>query len=316
LKENQLQTHAENAQWLEASLKTLDDAVDFYTLPVWVQDVASLLPDWGFEIHCQRWVEGLDAALYSIKSETPYRTPFGRYGDFTGQALQTLERLANAVEGWIEGQSPEDETGCKVHETLGDRNPDKIQAGRCFVEITRTFAVEQGPTETFNTLGEVWRAKADENELLDLIFSGEGLDRGLLDGGGFWMEARLMTVLRLIGGAQSDTTDLLGSCNYQLRHVFRDDPARMQVTRGYLIGIAGYLNGDSIAGLRHAHPELAGYAIRAYTCLSGSKLNEPDKRWLAKKFYLTTRFWYVRALIFALEDEVGDDDRLLPEIEI
>jgi hypothetical protein len=90
----------------------------------------------------------------------------------------------------------------------------------------------------------------------------------------------------------------------------------MRVTRSYLIGVAGYLNGDSITDLRREHRDLAGYAIRAYTCLSSSKLNEPDKRWLAKRFYITTRFWYVRALIFALEDEVGAADRLLPEIDM
>ena len=190
------------------------------------------MPDWGFEIHCKRWVEGLDAVLYSLRDGCCYRTPFGRYGDITAESLQTIEAMARAVSSYCSADPRRHAAGqsdlCDPRRT--ERRQD--QACQCFVEVTQSYVVHQGPSESFMAAGWKWRNQADNNPLLKLIFSGEGLDRGLCDGGGYWVENRLLTILRLIGGQQTDVKDILGSCNFQLRHVFRDDRQRMEVTRG------------------------------------------------------------------------------------
>ena len=314
MKENRIWEMAENDKWQENALKEVNHELDRHTVPVWAKDVSSIMPGWGFELHCKRWVEGLDAVLYSLRDGCCYRTPFGRYGDNSAASLNNIEKMATAVESWIKGEKTKDKFTKSVHDILGEKEKDRIETAKCFVEITRTYVVEQGPTEKFNALGAKWRKQTDSNDLLKLIFSGEGLDRGLCDGGGFWAEERLLLILRVIGGKQTDVKDLLGSCNYQLRHVFRDDRERMMITKGYLIGIAGYLNGTSIADIRKEWPDLAGYAIKAYTCLANSKLNEKDKRAIAKKLFITAKYWYVRALIFSVKNELKKDDKLLPEI--
>ena len=316
MEENKIWSKEENDEWQEVALKEVNKKLESHTIPVWVKDVSAIMPDWGFEIHCKRWIEGLDAVLYSVRDGCCYRTPFGRYGDNSATSLNQIENMANAVDHWITGEKPDNEFEKSIHDILGEKDKNREEAANCFVEITRVYVVEQGPTVIFNALGEKWRKKTDSNELLKLIFSGEGLDRGLCDGGGYWVEERLLSILRIIGGKQTDVQDLLGSCNYQLRHVFRDDRERMMATKGYLIGIAGYLNSSSVADLRKHFPVLAGYAIKAYTCFSRSKLNDDDKKYIAKKLFITTRYWYVRALIFSVKEELLEDDKLLPEIKL
>jgi hypothetical protein len=316
MKENDVWKKDANDKWLADRVQQLDRELKKPSVPAWVQDVSGIMPNWGFEIHCKRWVEGLDAVLYSLRDGCCYRTVFGRYGDNTPATLNRMEDMARAVQSYLDTESPTTVLEKDIHTTLGEPGHEKKQACQCFVEVVRKYVEEQGPTDSFNAVGERWRKQADGNRILKLVFTGEGLDRGLCDGGGYWAENRLLTVLRIIGGKQTDTQDLLGSCNYQLRHVFRDDRERMQITKGYLLGIAAYLNRSTIEELRRGVPDLAGYSIKAYTCLSRSKLNEDDKGLIAKKFFVTTKFWYIRALIFAVKDELQAGDTLLPEIAL
>ncbi len=316
MEENKIWQKDENGKWQEKALKEINKKLESNTIPVWVKDVSAIMPDWGFEIHCKRWIEGLDAVLYSIRDGYCYRTPFGRYGDNTATSLNKIENMANAVDSWIKGEKPGNKFEKSIHEILGEKEKKRIEAANCFVEITRSYVVEQEPTDTFNDLGEKWRRQVGSNDLLKLIFSGKGLDSGLCDGGGFWVEERLFSTLRIIAGKQTDVQDLIVSDNYQLRHVFRDDRERMMITKGYLIGIAAYLNGSSIADIRQRFPEFAGYAIKAYTCLSKSKLNEDDKKTIAKKLFITTKYWYVRALIISVKDELQREDKFLPKIKL
>lgn len=314
MRENDIWKQDANEKWLAERVQQLDEKLKKPGVPAWVQDVSGIMPGWGFEIHCKRWVEGLDAVLYSLRDGCCYRTPFGRYGDNTAASLNRMEELARAVQSYLDANPPATALEKEIHATLGEPTSEKKQACQCFVEIVRKYVEEQGPTDSFNAVGEKWRKQADTNPLLQLVFTGEGLDRGLCDGGGFWAENRLFTVLRIIGGKQTDTQDLRGSCNYQLRHVFRDDRERMQITKGYLLGIAAYLNREQIDDLRQDAPDLSGYSIKAFTCLSRSKLDEDNKRLLAEKLFVTTKFWYIRALIFAVKEELQAGDTLLPEI--
>jgi hypothetical protein len=266
MKENDVWKNDANDTWLASRVQELDKKLKDPRSPVWVQDVSEIMPGWGFEIHCKRWIDGLDAILYSLRDGCCYRTPFGRYGDNTAAGLNQMENMANAVQSYLDLTSPAGQLEKEIHAILGDPTEEKKQACQCFVEVVRTYVEEQGPSDSFTAAGEKWRRQTDGNPILKLIFSGEGLDRGLCDGGGFWAGKRLLTVLRIIGGTQTDTEDLLYSCNYQLRHVFRDDRERMAITKGYPVGIAAYLNGDSIETVRTSFPGTSGYAIKAYTC--------------------------------------------------
>ena len=107
--------------------------------------------------------------------------------------------------------------------------------------------------------------------------------------------------MRIIGGDRSEVEDLAGSCNWELRNVLRDDPQRMAVTLAYLWGTAAYLDGHDACWLRTQQPCLAGAAIHTLNQFAAAEAADSVVRWLATAFFVTTRFWYQRALIFAAQ---------------
>jgi hypothetical protein len=90
----------------------------------------------------------------------------------------------------------------------------------------------------------------------------------------------------------------------------------MLTAKGYLVGLSAYLKDHEISDIRHDCPDLAGYAIKAYRCFRESKYYKPERDLIAKKLFYTIRFWYIRALIFAVDGEVTEEDRFLPALDL
>jgi hypothetical protein len=298
-------THDDNEKLLKRDLDTAEALkADIQQLPPWAEQISQAMPDWGFEIHCMRWLEKLDSLLYAIRDATVYPTFLGTYDDTPGYLLDGIEQKSVAVQRWLERATlTEDAFVHYVFQTLGDHTAQKDEAARCFVAITRAFVEDQNPEGEVKKLGKTWRAKTNENGILKYMFAGDGLDQGLFGGSSYWLLHRLNVIIRLIGGDASDIQDITGSGNYELRNVLRDAPLRMHVTLGYLWGIHAYLNGREVEWLRKEKPNLAGAAIFAYTCLARSTAERAVARWLAARLFVTTRFWYQRALVFAAQKQ-------------
>ena len=265
-------------------------------VPQWAADVRKAMPDWGFEIHCIRWLAGLDALLKSVRESTFYPCHCGRYGDWPGFLLMGVDERTCAVEDWLAGREPRIPG---LSSTLGERSAEKEEAARCFVDITRAFVEAKDAETRVGELGKEWRKRAAQNGILKNMFHGDGFDGGLFGGLSYWLPHRLDLTLRIIGGDTSEVADLAGSCNYELRNVLRDDPQRMNVTLAYLWGLTAYLNGRDAHWLRERQPHLAGAAIHTLNSFAGSDAPERVVRWLAAALLATTRFWYQRALIAA-----------------
>jgi len=102
MKENDIWTQDANDKWLADRVQQLDEELHKPGVPVWVRDVSGIMPGSGFETHCKRWVEGLDAVLYSVRDGCCYRSPFGRYGDNTASSLNRMEEMAGAVQSYLD----------------------------------------------------------------------------------------------------------------------------------------------------------------------------------------------------------------------
>jgi len=306
-----IDTHEENEAAYREAVAPFDEAIGHWKTSVWAKDLAASLPIREFELHIDRWVEGIDAILASIEYGTVYKNRFGWYGDFTGENLNAAEVRASAAEKWLRGEQAETDVDHAVFRRLGEPTTEKKEAVEAYVEITRAF-VTRGFDEE---LSRKWRARMDSNPILKLMFDGEGLDRGINDGGGYWLVNKLDLFLGLIGGAEYDKTDVRGSCNVTLRHVFRDDRERMTAAKGYLWGLCAYLNGVDVSGIRRGGHSIAGYAIKAYRSLKASKYDQAECRLIAAKLFYTIRYWYIRATIFAVKDEMTPDDVVLPTLE-
>jgi hypothetical protein len=298
-------THDENEKILKRDFPIADALKHEITIiPEWADQIYKSMPDWGFEIHCMRWLEGLDALLGAIRNAAPQSSTFGTYDDMPGFLLDAIEQKAVAVQRWLDRLPlTEDAFTHYVYQTLGEHTPQKEDAARCFVAITRAFVEDQDPDGEVKRLGRTWRAKMNDNGLLKYMFTGDGLDYGLFGGASYWVLHRLNVVIRLIGGDASDLQDITSSGNYELRNVLRDAPMRMNVTLGYLWGMFAYLQGYDAAWLRTQKTPLAGAAIFARNNLFHSKADPAVVRWLAAVLLVRTRFWYRRALIFASQKQ-------------
>jgi hypothetical protein len=306
-----IDTHEENEVAYQEAVAPIDEAIEHWKTSVWAKDLSASLPIWGFEFHIDRWVEGIDTILASLEYGTVYKSRFGWYGDFTGENLNAAELRAFAAERWLRGEPAETDVDHDVFRRLGEPTEEKREAVDAYIELTRTF-VACGFDEG---LSRKWRARTDSNPILKRLFAGEGLDRGINDGGGYWLVHKLDLFLGIIGGADYDRIDVEGSCNVTLRHVFRDDRARMTAAKGYLWGVCAYLNDLDLSAIRQGGQGIAGYAIKAYRSFKASKYDQAECRLIAAKLFHTIRYWYIRATIFAVKDEMTADDSVLPTLE-
>ena len=306
--------HARNQGRFEAEIAMSDGLMACLAhVPQWAIQVRQAMPDWGFEIHCIRWLDGLDMILHSIRDQRHYPTPFGRYGDWPGHLLNAVEARAAAVQAWLDASiDPSDGLAAQAASWLGEADPLKQQAARCFVDIGRTPTIGR---DLLEKRVDAWQARRDENPILQLLFYGDGFKGVLDDGGGFQVLHRLDILIRVIGGDYSELDEIRRQCNGTLRHVCRDDPARMETTLGYLWGLHAFLDGREIGWVRGRAPLVAGAAGYALGALIASEAPGPLKRWLAASFLATTKFWYVRALCFAEDDEVPPYLRNLPPMD-
>jgi len=295
--------HPENESQMTEGLQYEENIKNqIMDIPEWAMQVRAAMPDWGFEIHCLRWLDGLDVILRSIKEQTYIPSYFGTYGDNPGKLFHGIAIRSLAVKDWIDGVvTTRLEIGNRVNEWLGEHEPDKLVAAQCFVEITEAYLKNPYSEDEILALGETWRNQIGENKILERIFNGEGLDRGLFSGSSYWALSRLDLILRIIGGDLTNREDILGSCNYELRSVLQEDPLRIQITRGYIWGVYAYLKNKNEEWLLREKPDVSGSAIHSLHSFLNSSAPADLVSWLAVAFMLTMRFWYLRALIFAAQ---------------
>jgi len=267
------------------------------TFPRWVLEVRETMPKWGFEMCAHRWLDGLDEVLRMIETGRSWPSTLGHCGDVPGRIFSAVERRAAALQAWGERQVPaKDCFRRQVAYWLGEPTPAKREAAECLAELMRAFFFATEGEDTAKERAKAWRGRASANELLALLFEGEGLDALLENRCGFKTLDRLDLYIRIIGGDLSQAAERHGLCNRQLRFVLRDDPARYEVTRGYLWGLQAYLLGHDAAWLRSAQPECAGAAI--YALRRASAGGEPTllRRWLVASLLKAAKIWCQRAL--------------------
>lgn len=274
-------------------------------IPEWAEQVHAAMPDWGFEICAHRWLDGLDEVLGMIERAEFHPTRLGRCGDIPTAVFWAAEQRAQAVERWLDAvpQGGRDELTCRVCAWLGEPEPDKRQAARCFIEVVRSSLFE--PEEQAKATARQWREGKDRSEILCRLFYGDGLDGGLQNACGFQTINRLDIYLRVIGGDDLQLGETRWVCNTALRFALRDDPSRLLTTLGYLWGLYAYGAGLDAEWLRQDKPQVAGAAIHVLQRLSRSSAPAPVVRWLTASLLATTRFWYRRALSFVAEDEIS-----------
>ena len=259
--------------------------------PEWVLQVRDAMPKYGFEMCSHRWLDGLDDAMRMIGAEEHFPSTAGHCGDVPGRIVDAAEQRAAAVQAWIDGKhSDEANLHKQVAQHLGEPTPEKREAAACFVELVRAFFLEPKPKGRAMELAKGWRARADNNETLRVMFEGEGFDRLLQNRCGFKTVDRLDLYIRIIGG-RSEAEERHGLCNSQLRFVLRDDPERFEMTRGYLWGLQAYLLGRDAEWLRSSKPECAGAAIHALRAVSQAGAPTPLRRWLVASLLKSTKIW-------------------------
>ena len=280
--------------------------------PEWALQVRNEMPKYGFEMCSHRWLEGLDHVIRMIGAEEFHQSRAGSCGDVPGRIVDAAEQRANAVQSWIQKVPRKDELGIKVAEWLGRLTPDKKKAARCYVELVRAYFFKS--EDYGNELSKQWRARIDKNEILQIMFQGEGFDRLLQNSCGFKIIDRLDLYIRIIGGDHSQLRDRHGVCNDQLRFVMLDDRKRFDTTLGYLWGLQAYLLGKDEEWLRSAKPELAGAAIYALRGVSCAGNPTPLRRWLVASFLKATKLWCQRALKLMPNDSIPTYAQDLPDI--
>jgi len=265
---------------------------DIDEFPEWALQVRDAMPKYGLEMCSHRWLDGLDDVLSMIGAEEHFPSSAGHCGDIPGRIVAAAERRAQAAQSWIEGRAPQNDLCTQVAEWLGEQTPEKKEAATCFVELVRGFFFDDRPNDEALQLAKQWRTRADANRSLKTLFSsGEGLDFLLQNRCGFKMIDRLDIAIRVIGGDDSESADLVGACIDQIRFVPRDDPARFDTTRGYLWGLDAYLRGRGQEWLRANKPECAGAAIYALQGVSRAGPPTPLRRWLVASLLKSTKIW-------------------------
>jgi hypothetical protein len=220
----------------------------------------------------------------------------GRCGDVPGGIADVALRRTAAVEHWLRQTQAKDDLDATVFEWLGVPNDAKREAARCFIELVRAKFSSSSDDEK-KRLAQMWRDRSPQNPILQRLFYGDGLDRGLENACGFQSVYRLDLFLRIIGGDDVPLHETRWFCQTQLRFVLRDDPARLHVTVGYLWGIYAWLTDRDENWLRNNKEPLSQHAIHALQILKPGE-KTALRCWLARSMLSTTKFFYQRTLTF------------------
>ncbi len=284
--------------------------VDEY--PEWAVQVRGAMPKYGFEMCSHRWLDGLDNAMGMVGSEQYRPSGAGRCGDVPGAAVDAAVRKALAVQQWVRGVAPDDGLGRQVAAWLGEPTAEKREAATSFAELVLAHLLKSDQVAA--AAAAEWQARAERNGIVKAMYEGEGLPHFLRCACGFKTVDRLDVYVRMIGGDLSEAGQRHGICNQQLRFVFRDDPARFDVTRGYLWGLDAYLMGRDEKWLLASKPDCAGAAIYALQAVSSPGPPTPLRRWLVASLLKSTKIWCQRTIEVTGEDAVPAYARDLPDV--
>ncbi len=275
------------------AVNSMMDKIDEF--PEWALQIRDVMPRYGFEMCSHRWLEGVDHVIGMVGAEKFHPSNAGHCGDVPSRIIQAAERRATAVQSWIEGRvSPKDEFDMQVADWLAELTARKKEAAHCYVELIRAHFLK--PDDHAQTMSKQWRTRASKNEILKLMFEGEGFDSLLRARCGFKIIDRLDLYIRIIGGNHSQLADRHGVCNDQLRFIPKDDTRRLETTVGYLWGLYAYLLGKDEAWLLESNPERAGAAIYALRRVSRAGKPTPLRRWLTASLLKSTKLWCQCAL--------------------
>jgi hypothetical protein len=265
---------------------------DVRELPEWAVQVRDAMPKWGFEMCAHRWLDGLDDVIRMIGAEERFPSGAGHCGDIPGRVANAGEQRAAAVGHWLEGATPRDDLEAEVAKWLGEATPQKKEAASCFVELVSAMTDEtKMPPNRWEERAKWWRGRAEQNEILQFVFEGDGLSGLLENRCGYKFIDQMDVYIQGIGGDRLREADRHGVCLGSLRYVFRDEPARFDVTRGYVWGLHAYLLGRDAGWLRANKPDCAGAAIHALRGVSGAGEPTPLRRWLVASLLKCTKLW-------------------------
>jgi RNA polymerase sigma-70 factor (ECF subfamily) len=259
--------------------------------PEWSLQVRRAMPNLdGFEMCTHRWLEGLDDVMKMIGSEHFFPSDAGHCGDMPDEIVDAARQRVAAVQSWIEGKSAsEGDLRRRVTEWLGEQNPEKTEAATCYVELASAYF--HFSNDDKEALLAKWRARADQNHMLKLVFERNGFQELLEHLCGFRTIDLLDLYIRIIGGDCSQAAERYGGCALQLRFTLRDDPERFGITHGYLWGLQAYLLGRDEKWLQEMKSECAGAAIHALQLVSRAGAPTPLRRWLVTSMLKTTKLW-------------------------
>jgi len=287
---------------------------DIDDIPEWALQIRDAMPKYGFEMCSHRWLDGLDDVIRMIGEEKFHPSQAGHCGDVPGRIPGAAEQRSAAVQRWLDGNSPSaHDLEHQVCEWLGESTSEKQEAARCFVELVRAYLMAD--KDEAKVLAQRWRTRAEQNEILKLMFAGEGFD-SLLDAScGFKLVDRMDLYLRLIGGDHSQAAERHGVCNDQLRFAWRDDPERFNVTQGYLWGLQAYLLDRDEAWLRESMSNGAvGAAVHALRGVSRAGESTPLRRWLVASLLKSAKIWCQCVLNNMGEESMPAAARDLPDV--
>jgi len=292
----------------DPEIRAINDMMDALDgVPDWALEIRDAMPRYGFEMCSHRWVEGLGDVLRMLSLEAPFPSEAGHCGDVPPGARMGAKARALSVQWWIHGLPAENALDRRIADELGERSPEELEAAACFVELARTDAGE------IRTASGFWRKRGDRNEILHVIFEGEGLDGLLENRCGFKFLGRLDAYIRIIGGDMSSAEERHGVCVDQIRFAPRDDRPRFETTRGYAWGLAAYLSGHDEEWLREHKPDCARAAIYALRSVSKPGPATPLRRWLAASFLKAISLWCAR-LAQLVEPNAPPEMRDLPGV--
>ena len=280
--------------------------------PEWALQVRDAMPKYGFEMCSHRWLDGLDDVIRMIGAEEFHPSSAGHCGDVPGRIVDATQQRATAVQRWMDGKaSSEDGLHRQVAEWLGEPTREKREAAACYAELVGAYFLK---SDDAKALTAQWQVRVDQNEILKLMFEGEGFHSLLECACGFKIMDRLDLYVRIIGGDRSQAGERHGVCNDQLRFVLRDDPARFDTTRGILWGLQAYLLGCDEEWLQATKPDCAGAAIYALHGVSRAGAPTPLRRWLVASLSKSTKIWGQCMLNNMKEDKIPAYALDLPDV--
>lgn len=285
-------------------------------LPGWAVQVRDMMPRYGFEMCAHRWVEGLEQTLAMMGQHRTFPSTAGRCGDVPESVRAGAWERAVEVSNWVEGVLPATRLGEQIAGWLGRHKPDRAEAARCFTELVR-LAFSRSPEDQrrFADRAALWRSRTRDNAPLHAIFSsGEGFDELLRHRCGFKLLDRLDVVIRTIGGDPSQTHQLAGVCNQQLRFVLRDAAERYRTTRSVLWALYACWSGEDADWLGRRKPDCAETGSCALAELGPLADHDPLHRWLLASMLKATKIWCEATLNCTPKEQVPDWAHDLPAL--